>query len=63
MYFPPDEPVTFQRDNAYENVSKIIKIYDCKYRINRSDSNCVRKSFFSVDQTESITSRQSVQFD
>ncbi len=36
-----DKPITFQRDNVYENVSKIIKIYDCKYRINRSDSNWV----------------------
>lgn len=37
-----DKPITLQRDNVYENVNKIIKMYDCKYRINNSGSNCVR---------------------
>ncbi len=50
VHLGADKPITFQSDNVYENVSKIIKIYDCKYRLNRSDSNCVRMYFFSVDQ-------------
>ncbi len=46
MNFSTRQPVTLQRDNLYENVIEILKIYDCKYRINLSDSNCVRKYFF-----------------
>ncbi len=50
-----DKPITFQMDNVYENVSKIIKIYDCKYRLNRYDSNVWGSNVKHLVQTAEVT--------